>query len=231
MKRKLTSLILSFTLSASMLINSSAVTVSTETSTDTGIGEIIELSLITADSNGFSARSNQVNDDRADIIEFMNAKGWLPGSTFYIGNKQYQVLDDYQIMYLGVDSDRIINHISDTARAINIPTTQGDIPYDGTYSILNYMYTSHYRKIGFPDTPESMCFMIAPDSSQTVRIDWMDGRNDEAMASHRCTGTSGEVISIIDWVYGGEKFYFKLTNEGSYGNNRITGAFTLEYYG
>lgn len=218
MMKKVLSLALACIMATSLLPESAAASNLSKNESDGTTGEIIEFNLVKADENGISTCS-----DHAEIVEYMENRGWVPGSTFHVGNKQYKVLDDYQIEYLGIDENCVTNHISDATRAVSIPTVEGDLPYSGTYSILNYMYSSHYWNVGSTGEVASIGVIISPDSSHQVRVDWMDARNDESMGYKVLPGTLNGLV----WTYGGEDFYLKFTNATSYGSSRISGAFNV----
>ena len=214
MLKKVMSLALACIMATSLLPETAAASNLSKNEVDSTTSEIIEFNLFKVDENGISTCSNH-----AEIIEYMENRGWIPGSTFHVGNKQYKVLDDYQIKYLGIVENSVTNHISDATRAVSIPTVEGDLPYSGTYSILNYMYSSHYWNVG--GTRASVGVIISPDSSHQVRVDWMDARNDESMGHKVLPGT----LNGFEWVHGGEDFYLKFTNATSYGSSRISGDF------
>lgn len=194
---------------------------------ESGVGEIVDLHIISNDQDSSTFYSTIQPGDQDDVIEFMNKRGWTPGTTFFVGNKEYRVLDDYQVMYMGVDTSAQVNHITDNTRATTIPTVKGSLPYSGTYSIINYMYTSHYWIVGDTDSVASIGVTISADTVQTVKVDWMDGRNDESMGSklYRFFGDN-DIVNYV-WAYGGEKFYLKFTNVATYGTTRIEGAFNV----
>lgn len=105
-----------------------------------------------------------------------------------------------------------------TTRGTSIPTRKGTLPYSSTYSISNYMYSSRYFKEYVDGDYASVAFVVSPDTAnQKIKVSWIDGRNDESMGSKTKTLTSTKANQLIgmDWVYGGEKFYFKITNNSS----------------
>lgn len=229
MLRKVISTALACIMCTSLLCFSASAAEVGSSGSDDGNGTIVSFNLIEVTPNGVATRSSDSIADQDYVIAYMEAQGWTPGSTFYVGNKEYKVLDDYQILYVGVDEDMVIDHTTDegvATRATTIPTKQGTLPYNSTYSILNYMYTSYYWKVGSTGEVGSIGVRVSPDSTQTVRVDWIDGRNDESMGSKTYTLRTNNIYQYV-WVCGGEKFYLTLTNEGDYGEKKITGAFDL----
>lgn len=220
MMKKVMSLALACIMATSLLPESAAASNLSKNESDSTIGEIIEFNLVKADENGISTCS-----DHDEIVEYMENRGWVPGSTFYVGNKQYKVLDDYQIMFLGTDENYTANHMSDATRAVSIPTVEGDLPYSSTYSILNYMYSSYYWNVGSNGEVASIGVVISPNSTHSVRVDWIDARNDESMGYKVLPNAYG--LTGFVWTYGGEDFYLKFTNASSYGSSRISGAFNV----
>ena len=135
--------------------------------------------------NGRSVEDELTGDER---IDYMNEHGQVPGSQFLVGNKKYEVTEDYELHYLGIDETVKIDNITDITRGTSIPTRKGTLPNSGTYKMSNYIYSNRYFNLGNSGgLNESIGVTISADQEQDIMVSWMDGRNDESM----------EIIHII----------------------------------
>ncbi len=82
------------------LLNFSAAAVTTAPAApDANEGEIVTMNIIAVNSDGMEVYTDSSTSGGEEVVAYMQAQGWTPGSTFYVGNKKYEVLDDYQIAH------------------------------------------------------------------------------------------------------------------------------------
>lgn len=158
---------------------------------------------------------NATNDEKIDLMTKNNR---TPGSEFNIGTSKYIVADDYNLIYNGVDITASADYLRENvARGINIPTSEGNLPYRGTYNFSTYIYTSKYFIAGEKGmSSPGIGIDISATNYQKIVADWIDGRNNQSMgASSTITINAGSAYTLYNWVYAGEKFYVKFVNKGS----------------
>lgn len=188
---------------------------------DESSGTVVEYNIFLSEYQDELNTTTPLSDE--ERIEYMSSHGETPGTEFTIGTKKYRVLDNFDVIYLGrtEDTEKIDILTEPITRGDYIPTTQGSLPYSGRYGMYNYLYTNYYFRVG--GTP-SIGVSVSADQAQTLRVEWIDGRNNEAMDSKTVSIQGGNGITKYAWVYGGEKFYIKFVNAGS---GRISGDFNI----
>lgn len=173
--------------------------------------------------NGRSVEDELTGDER---IDYMNEHGQVPGSQFLVGNKKYEVTEDYELHYLGIDETVKIDNITDITRGTSIPTRKGTLPNSGTYKMSNYIYSNRYFNLGNSGgLNESIGVTISADQEQDIMVSWMDGRNDESMGDHTYYFNRPNEVTKYDWVDSGQDFYFKFTNK--MGSKTISGSYEI----
>lgn len=184
--------------------------------------EVVEYNLSTFVKDGDKIVEKVATD--AEKVEYMRAHGRMPGTTFDVGNKRYLVTDNYDLSYIGeIESEN--NLVQSFARGTSIPTSQGSLPYNGSYSLSSYLYTNRYFKVGASYNRPSISVAISANDAQTIGVSYIDMRVNESMGNHSKYLSKNGVWEFLDWVYGGEKFCIKLFNAG--GSNWISGSFTV----
>ena len=159
----------------------------------------------------------------SEKIEYMNSHGQTPGTVFNVGTKKYKVLNDYTVAYIGQveDTSNMYNLTESFTRGDYPPESRGYLPYSGRYGMYNYLYTNAY--FIYSGAP-SIGVTVTADQTQTLRIEWINGRNNEAMDYKTVNISGGNSIVRYAWVYDSEPFYIKFVNAGS---GRISGDFTI----
>ncbi len=176
---------------------------------------------------GKSVENELTGDERVD---YMNEHGQIPGSQFLVGNKKYEVTEDYELRYLGVDETVDVDYITDFTRGTSIPTKKGSLPNSGTYKMKNYIYSNKYFNVGDAGSETaginpSIGVTISADQEQDIMVSWMDGRNDESMGNKTYYFNRANEVTKYDWVYPGKDFYFKFTNKTS--SKTISGSYDI----
>ena len=171
----------------------------------------------------------------ADVVALLNEDGesWTHQTvgTFLkrldlVGNKKYEVTEDYELHYLGIDETVKIDNITDITRGTSIPTRKGTLPNSGTYKMSNYIYSNRYFNLGNSGgLNESIGVTISADQEQDIMVSWMDGRNDESMGDHTYYFNRPNEVTKYDWVDSGQDFYFKFTNK--MGSKTISGSYEI----
>lgn len=177
--------------------------------------------------NGRSAETELKGDE---LIEYMNEQGQIPGSRFLVGNKKYEVTENYELRYLGVDETVDIDTAMDFARGTSIPKKAGTLPNSGTYKMSNYIYSNNYFNVGTAGSETagiypSIGVTISADQEQDIMVSWMDGRNNESMGNKTYYFNRPNEVTKYDWVYPGQNFYFKFTNKTS--SKTISGSYNI----
>ena len=173
--------------------------------------------------NIYSDIDSNVPLEGSEKIEYMNSHDQTPGTIFNVGAKKYKVLDDYTVAYIGQteDTSNLHNLTESVTRGDYPPSTRGYLPYSGRYGMYNYLYTNAY--FIYSGAP-SVEVTVTADQAQTLRIEWIDGRNNEAMDYTTVNIAGGNSIARYAWAYDSEPFYIKFVNAGS---GRISGDFTI----
>lgn len=205
------------------IMNCTAFASNSETVTD---GTVVDYNIYEVSIVDGEVTENAVTGQ--DKIDEMIAEGKTPGTKFYVGDKLYEVGDNYEIVYLGRDSNVDTNVINDRTRGTSIPTREGSLPYSENYEFRNYIYSSRYFNLGGgPHDTNSIAVTISADNEQTIEVDWMDARNDESMGSKTYYFNRADELTKYVWVYSGEDFYFKFTNgDSAFGD--ISGSYLAE---
>lgn len=155
----------------------------------------------------------------------MENNGWIPNTEFEVGTNRYKVTEDYNIIYLGKNNNKNISVSNDLLRGTSIPTSQGDLPTTGTYYMRNYIYSNNYYEVGYPGGfSESVGVIVSADQASSIRVDWMDGRNNTSMGGKTYSFSGAGSLAKYVWVYSGEKFYFKIANAGS---GTVSGSYKI----
>ncbi|NDO46975.1 hypothetical protein [Clostridium sp. MD294] len=188
-------------------------------------GEIVPYEIYNISSEDSRSMDTPLSEE--ERIDYMEAHGETPGTQFLIGNKKYEVTDDYELCYLGIDETVDVDCLSDTARGMNIPTSKGSLPYSGKYNISNYVYSDRYFNVGKSgDLDHSIAVTVSANAEQDIMVSWMDARNDQSMANKTYYFNHADSVTKYAWVYSGEDFYFKLTNKMP--SRAIAGTYRVE---
>lgn len=157
----------------------------------------------------------------SERIGYMQQHDEVPGSEFIVAGNKYLVLNDYSVKYLGkasdVNSTNLQDSLSYVTRGTSIPTTQGSLPYTGTYLIGSgySLYTNYYFVVdSYPMNP-SIGVAVSANQAQQLTVHWMDGRNDESMGSKTYSFSGAGSLTRFVWAYGSEPFYIKFSNTGT----------------
>lgn len=200
-------------LSAVVVASAMCIPAFAEENTSLSIGDKVEYTyIIREEVDGEIIERESTVEEK---IQMMNEKGRTPGTEFSIGNNKYIVDNDYGVLYNGKTNIANTNILRDAiARGNSIPTSKGSLPYTGTYSFTNYVYSNRYFIKGASGgASQAVEVEISSDNNQHLQVHLMDGRNNESMADSSVYFLSeGNIIAFNDWVYSGVKFYVKLTN-------------------
>lgn len=182
---------------------------------------------IITSQNDRSVETELTGDER---IEYMNEKGEVPGKQFLVGNKKYEVTEDYELRYLGIDETVDLHKQTDLARGTTIPTKKKSLPYYGEYDMSNYLYSDFYFNVGDAGSETagiypSIGVTISADQEQDIMVSWMDARNNESMGNKTYYFNQAGEVTKFDWVYPGKNFYIKLTNKMT--SKRISGDYSV----
>ncbi len=186
------------------------------------IGEITTLDYYISpqlDPNGKGGKITDENQRR----KMMKQQGKLPGTTFVMNNQKYLVLDDYKIKFLEYTTNLAFTTTSAsiTPRSSNIPTAQGSLPYYGSYSMYNYVYTNRYFNIGDNWVQVS----ITPLNDHYIRIQSIDATNDQPMENGFIIHATNPTYYMAGCI-ANSPFYIKFTNEGT---NKAIANFSITY--
>ncbi len=159
-----------------------------------------------------------------DKRHFMDTHGMAPGDTIEMGCYIYKILDNYQMEVVDIMDIEVDDLMTDRPPVQSpIPSTQGELPYNGRYFIENSIYTTHY----FTKKDGNMQVHFLPKGwNHNVEITMYSFEDKKELKNINLDMTELAVYGLFYIENIKEPFYFQIKNNDT--NDSINGSYSIQ---